>query len=296
VNEDIQVWPDAEGRTSWTGRFINYLKSHGRLSDLAFFSFEHYPLEPCKIQWSSLYDEARLVTHITQVWKADGVPDGIPMLITESNIAWQSAENSVDIFGALWLADYIGAYLTAGGNGVYYFHYMPLGMHHGCADSYGTFGLFTVNSNLEIQQPTSQFFASQLINLEWVQPGNGSQQVFPAASDVADEAGNVLVTSYAVLRPDGQWSLMLVNKDQWNPHQVHIAFHDETANADSYFTGPVTLTTFGSAQYQWHPTPKGGFADPDGPAAVSTVTAVPDTLYSLPAASITVVRGKIARK
>jgi len=296
VNEDIQVWPDAEGRTSWTGRFINYLKTHGRLSDLAFFSFEHYPLEPCKIQWSSLYDEARLVTHITQVWKADGVPNHIPMLITESNIAWQSAENSVDIFGALWLADYIGAYLTAGGNGVYYFHYMPLGMHHGCADSYGTFGLFTVNSNLEIQQPTSQFFASQLINLEWVQPGNGSQQVFPAASDVADEAGNVLVTSYAVLRPDGQWSLMLINKDQWNPHPVHIAFHDESANADSYFTGPVTLTTFGSAQYQWHPTAKGGFAEPDGPAAVSTTTALADTLYSLPAASITVVRGKIAGK
>src|SRR5581483_6298850 len=78
VNENIQVWPDAEGRTSWTGRFINYLKTHGRLSDLAFFSFEHYPLEPCKIQWSSLYDEARLVTHITQVWKADGVPNHIP--------------------------------------------------------------------------------------------------------------------------------------------------------------------------------------------------------------------------
>jgi len=296
VNEDIQVWPDAEGRTSWTGRFVNYLKTHGRLSDLAFFSFEHYPLEPCKIQWSSLYDEARLVTHITQVWKADGVPNGIPMLITESNIAWQSAENSVDIFGALWLADYIGAYLTAGGNGVYYFHYMPLGMHHGCADSYGTFGLFTVNANLEIQQPTSQFFASQLINLEWVQPGSGSQQVFPASSDVADEAGNVLVTSYAVLRPDGQWSLMLINKDQWNPHPVRIAFHDESTNTDSYFAGPVTLTTFGRAQYQWHPTAKGGFAEPDGPAAVSTVTAAPDTLYSLPAASITVVRGKIAGK
>ena len=31
--------------------------------------------------------------------------------------------------------------------------------------------MFTVDSNYQIQQPTSQFFASQLINLEWVQPG-----------------------------------------------------------------------------------------------------------------------------
>src|SRR5258706_14472812 len=36
VNEDIQVWPDAQGRTSWMGRFLDYLKAHGRLGDLAF--------------------------------------------------------------------------------------------------------------------------------------------------------------------------------------------------------------------------------------------------------------------
>ena len=29
VNEDIKVWPDAQGRTSWLGRFLNYLKAHG---------------------------------------------------------------------------------------------------------------------------------------------------------------------------------------------------------------------------------------------------------------------------
>ena len=32
VNEDIRVWPDAQGRTSWMGRFVDYLKAHGRLS------------------------------------------------------------------------------------------------------------------------------------------------------------------------------------------------------------------------------------------------------------------------
>ncbi|HEY6924404.1 MAG TPA: discoidin domain-containing protein, partial [Steroidobacteraceae bacterium] len=60
VTEDIRVWPDARGRTSWMGRFVDYLKSHGRLSDLAFVSFEHYPFEPCDITWKSLYSEPRL--------------------------------------------------------------------------------------------------------------------------------------------------------------------------------------------------------------------------------------------
>ena len=45
-NKDIEVWADSKGRTSFTARFIEYLKAHDRLSDLAFFSFEHYPFEP----------------------------------------------------------------------------------------------------------------------------------------------------------------------------------------------------------------------------------------------------------
>ena len=80
-NKDIEVWADAQGRTSWRSRFIDYLKTHGRLSDLAFFSFEHYPYAPCCYQWGSLYDEPALVSNILQVWRHDGVPAGISMFM-----------------------------------------------------------------------------------------------------------------------------------------------------------------------------------------------------------------------
>lgn len=293
VNEDILTWPNPEGKTSWTRRFVDYLKSHNRLQDLAFFSFEHYPYEPCKISWSSLYDEPTLVSHILQVWRDDGVPANVPMFITESNIAWSTGESFVDIFGALWLADYVGAFLNAGGNAIYYFHYLPLGVHHGCNESMGTFGMFTADATYQIQKPIAQFFASQMINLEWVQPGNQAHKTFPATADIVDAAGHILVTAYAVLRPDGQWSLMLVNRDQENAHAVKIAFHDADSSQDRSFSGLVNLITFGSAQYQWHPTEQGGFADPDGPAAKSTLNVHADMVYPLPKASVTVVRGRL---
>ena len=128
-NEDILAWPDARGQVSWTRRFVDYLRSHGHLKDLAFFSFEHYPYVPCTVTWGSLYDEPRLVRHILDVWRQDGVPADVPLFITESNISWNTDESFVDVLGALWLADYIGAFLTAGGKAAYYFHYLPMGVH-----------------------------------------------------------------------------------------------------------------------------------------------------------------------
>ena len=294
VNQDIEVWPNEEGKASWLGRFFDYLKSHGRISDLAFLSFEHYPLEPCKLSWSTLYEEPTLVSHILQVWRDDGLPAGVPMIISESNISWQSDESFLDAYGALWLADYIGAFLAAGGDSVYFFHYMPLPLERGCNNSMGSFGLLTVDSNLNFLQYTSQYFASQMITKEWAQPGDGRHKVFSAAADPQDSAGHSLITAYAALRPDGRYSIMLINKDQENAHAVSILFHD--GNGQRTFKGPVDVVTFGSEQYKWRPTASGGSADPDGPAAHATMSANPQTRYQLPKASITVIRGAITAR
>lgn len=83
---------------------------------------------------------------------------------------------------------------------------------------------------------------------------------------------------------------MLINKDHGDPHQVRIVFQD-AGKTDTSFSGPVTVISFGKAQYQWHPGQKNGYADPDGPPAVSSITATPGTMYTLPAASVTVMRG-----
>jgi hypothetical protein len=313
VNKDIEIWPDANGKVSWLERFLDYLKQHGRVKDLSFFSFEHYPYDPCRIPWGSLYDEPDLVSRIMQVWREDGVPADVPMFITESNLSSSASETYMDLFAGLWLADYAGSFLSSGGSALYYFHYLPLQMEHGCNDSPGTFAMFTVNPAYEIQQPLSQFFVSQLINLEWVQPGGAEHRLFPAKSDLDDGAGHTLVTAYAVRRPDGQWSLMLVNRDQQTAHKVRIAFQDqgETAHQPDSFVGSVEISTFGRDQYQWHPALTrflphaehpgefeivpytAGSADPDGPVLHTTQTVGPDTSFDLPAASVVVVRGKV---
>jgi len=292
-NEDIQTWPDAHGNSSWTGRFIDYLRAHGGLKELAFFSFEHYPVDPGKIAWSSLYDEARLVTHIMQVWREDGVPKDVPLFITESNISSQYSEAYMDLWSGLWLADYVGAFFAGGGKALYYFHYLPGAMGPGHNGSPGTFNFFSADPDLKIRQPLAQYFASRLINLEWLQPGNGQHRLFAASADVVDGAGHALVTAYPALRPDGSWALLIINKDQENAHAVTIRFEDTVNHRNGAFAGPVTALVFGRAEYQWHPDRDGGSADPDRPPTTTTVAARAATSFNLPAASIIVLRGKV---
>lgn len=313
VNKDIEVWPDADGRVSWTARFVDYLTQHGRMNDLAFFSFEHYPYDPCRTPWGMLYDEPELVGHMVEVWHEDGIPPGMPMFITEGNLSSGASETYQDIFSGIWLADYIGSFLNAGGKGVYFFHYLPLPMEPGCNGSPGTFGMFTIDAGYQIQQPLAQFFVAQLINLEWVQPQGADHKVFAARSNVEDGAGHELVTAYAVQRPDDTWSVMAVNRDQTNGHRIRLAFHDSSGN-ESSLAGAVDTATFGSAQYQWHPaqtrfmahaensgeptivTTSKGWADPDGPIVHTRLSAGKDTMYDLPAASVVVIRGKRSGK
>jgi len=292
VTEDIKAWPDAQGKNSWFGRFLDYLKAHGRLQDLAFMSFEHYPYDGCDTPWKNLYREPELITHIMQVWRDDGLPPGVPLLDTETND--HGGEAAVEIFGALWLGDSFAGFLAAGGTATFYYHALPYSPPHpACPNSWGTYHMFMVDKDYQITKRTSQFFAAQLLTQEWAEPGDAEHKLFAASSDVKDSDGHVLVTAYALLRPDGQWSLLLINKDYDHPHEVKIVLHDAASNSDSSFVRGTTMITFGKAQYAWHPARKNGYADPDGPPSTSTVTAGPGAVYMLPPASINVLRGRV---
>ena len=211
VTEDIKAWPDAQGKNSWFGRFLDYLKAHGRLQDLAFMSFEHYPYDGCDTPWKNLYREPELITHIMQVWRDDGLPPGVPLLDTETND--HGGEAAVEIFGALWLGDSFAGFLAAGGTATFYYHALPYSPPHpACPNSWGTYHMFMVDKDYQITKRTSQFFAAQLLTQEWAEPGDAEHKLFAASSDVKDSDGHVLVTAYALLRPDGQWSLLLINK------------------------------------------------------------------------------------
>ena len=306
---DVGSWADANGRASFLGRFVAYLKAHDDLQDFTFFSFEHYPCMGtglCK-DWSSLDMEAEFVDNVVQAWKDNGLPPNIPFFMTEGNDLGEGSPGTVK--SGLWLANYVGAMMTAGAGGTYYFQDIA-------RPGRSPFGLLSIDQDNHVTY-SPQYFASQVITQQWVKPVDATHQLYKVASNVKDQEGRNLVTAFAVHRPDGLWSIMLVNNDEYNHHFVRAGFENPVTGKTQFFTGKVDRVVFGAAQYQWHPDPVpaaaaqpsgaagnsdghnrfrfSGHADPAGPPATSTITAAaPDTLYDLPNASIVVLRGRVA--
>jgi hypothetical protein len=287
---------------------VDYLKAHGHLQDFTFFSFEHYPCMGTRLcgEWSSLYNEPAWANHVIQAWKDNGLPPHVPFFMTEGNDLGEGGPDTVK--SALWLADYVGSILTAGAGGTYYFHYIAGGAGEGGG------GFLPIDENNKVRFYPPQYLATQVIAREWVQPVDAVHKLYRVSSDVKDKDGNTLVTAYAVERPDGLWSVMLVNKDQDTNHSVKVAFTDPASGRGRFFSGAVDRVVFGAAEYQWHPDPLSadgapvddnpesgrrrrarGHPAPDGPPSSSKLEASgPDTIYELPKASIIVLRGKLA--
>jgi hypothetical protein len=196
------------------------------------------------------------------------------------------------IYAALWLADNAGSFFAAGGAEFHHSPIQPERVNSSCEGS-ATWSNFVADADLNVKGYTSPYFAARLMNFEWLQHGAGVHHMFPASASIKDDAGNILVTSYAVRRPDGDWSLMLVNRDQSNPHSVRVVFDGAARNHQGFFRGKVTMVTFGSEQYVWREDGANSHADPDGPPVTSQLAGGRQATFTLPKASVTILRGKV---
>ena len=291
INQDVSVWPDARGDKSWFGRFYDYLKARHREGDLTFASFEIYPFAACTMSWEDLYRNRELTRKTLKAFRDDGLPAAIPLMNTESNLCGSLSVYMSDIFSALWLADNVGSFFAEGGALYVHSPIEPSSLERGC-QGYAIWGNVLTDREGKVISYLAFYHAGRMINEEWVTHRTGVHHLYSVDDGYEDAAGNAQVTSYAVRRPDGHWALLLINKDRDNAHPVQIAF--ESGGASGYFSGTIRVVTFGSEQYVWHGADATAHADPDLPPVVSSVDANQSTVFTLPKASVTVLRGEVA--
>jgi hypothetical protein len=291
---DVKAWATSKhGETSWMKRFLAYLAGHGHAGDLSFFSFEHYPFAACGSgrDEADLLREPGLISHILSVWRGDGLPAGLPIFVTETNYSQNETDAAQRVTGALWYADMMGSVLSGGANGAFFYEYepIPLSPSDPCR-GWGTYGVLEGDGGYKAQAPLSQYFAARMVTQIWTLPGDGTHALYPASI----AGGPSWVTAYPLARPDGLWSLLLVNRDFENAHGVNVQF--DTTSGTAWFSGSVTQTQFGPAQYAWVADGRHSHPDPDGPPSTAIVSGGTGTTYTLPAESLTVLTGSIGAR
>jgi hypothetical protein len=232
----MAFWPDARGRTAWMGRFVDALRTHGRISDFAFFSFEWYPFDDvCGDVQKQLAETKEVLDRVLARWRSEGVPASIPWLATEYGWSSYAAKAEVDIPGALFNAEFVADFLSEGGDGAYFYGLEPdtiFAEPRPCRQ-YGNLLLFLGDEDHRVLSKLATYYAATLLTRTWL-AGEGIHELFPVAGTTA------LLRAWAVRRPDGTFALLVINKDAKQSQTIRVAGWD-----------PVDVTQFSPGQYVW---------------------------------------------
>jgi hypothetical protein len=287
---DFVAWPDAHGDRSWTRRFVDFLRAHHAIDELDFFSFEWYPFDNgCRPAGPPLSRAAGMLAALVHHQLLDGLPPAIPRIITEYGYSAFAAREEVDLEGAVFDTDVAAEFLALGGQAAYEYGYEPSELIRELSncDTWGNLTLLRSDSSHRIAQPVAAYWSARLLTRVWAQPGTTANAML-----ATNATGAAPVSAYALRRPDGRLSILLLNKDPHWARPVSISLAG--AGPARALIGPVALQQLSRASYVWHPHGESGYAQPDAPPARSTFDASARSVLSLPPLSVTVLLSESA--
>ena len=217
----------------------------------------------------------------------------IPWIISEYGYSAFAGRAEINIEGALLNADIVGKFLALGGDQVFLFGYTPAEMLRELPCTTGNNMLFSMDENGNIKHRFATYFGARLLTQQWLKPGDETHELYSAKSDVRDLNENALVTAYAVHRPDGLWSVLLINKDPKRAFETELVFWIDPHSLSATMRGPIDVYQYSEQQYLL-----GGPAKDPYPIRaedpVHRVIESPSARVTLPPYSLTVVRGVLA--
>jgi hypothetical protein len=292
--DELLTWADDSGNRSWMNRFLTSLRTKKVPFD--FFSFEFYPFDNvCADPAPQLLKVPKRLGAMMDSVRRDGVPADIPWMMTEYGYSVFGGRPEVDIEGALFNADTIGAFLSLGGTKPYMYGYEPNYLQDELKCSWGNLMMLQLTPKSDRLNRLSTYYAAQLLTKEWMQPVNEPHEIFPVTIKGIENGTDTLtrakVTAYAVRRPDKQWALLIINKDPKRAAQLNVKFDFAGPNHPLSFVGQVEIIQFSRQQYSWRADGPNGHPFRSLPPAQFTREASPS--YELPPYSLVVLRGRI---
>jgi hypothetical protein len=216
--EGWNTFSDGKGEHSWMKRFLDFLREHKRLDDFGFFSFEWYPFdELCKHPARQLIEHRGLMKKAFERLDRDGVPRGIPWIISEYGYSSFAGRAEVELPAALLNAEIVAQFLTFGGQSAYYYGLEPnepIRELDQCAHPdrlWGNLMMFQARHNSKANWLLPAYYGGKMLAEEWADPMNAPHRMFSALVMEGNTTPND-VAAYVVHRPDNRWAAMVLNK------------------------------------------------------------------------------------
>jgi hypothetical protein len=283
----MMAWPEDSAGAPWMTRFLGVLRHRRATREYGFLSFEWYPFDDvCAPTPPQLASAPGRLTEALRRLHEQGVPDTLPLVIAEYGYSAFASRAEVGIEGALYDADLLGHFLSLGGATAFLYGYEPtyLDREPRC-DAWGNNALFLATSTREIRKPVAAFHAIRLITHDWLELGSAIHAIYAATPTIAGAADSLL-SAFVVKRPDGKWSVLLVNRDAKRSRSVRLRFAGNPNAA--VISGLHDEWLFSRAQYRWIPDGENGHPQPDHPPRHRRTR---EDRIELPPYSLAVVRG-----
>lgn len=170
-------------------------------------------------------------------------PSNVPVIMSEFNVDPSDLNFQVQLGNGLWVADALGHFIKAfGGRG-----YCNLWdtLNGGSGDTTaagGDLGYLDVNNALA---PRATYWAMKMMTNDWAIPGDtNSHQLIQTAVAVSG-APTSLLAAYSDYRPDGIFSIVVINKDPTNTYNTQVSGIPFSPNSTA------NMWTFNSTNYAW---------------------------------------------
>jgi hypothetical protein len=283
--------PERLGNSAWLERFLKYLKRHDSLSQYSFFSFEWYPFDDvCVVPSTQLAQATGMMDWALADMRRRGLSRRLPWIISEYGYSAFASRAAIGIEGALLNADIVGRFLTESGDQAFLYGYTPdqSATEFGCTT--GGNMLFSMDNDGNITNRFATYFNARLLTQNWLGAPDAFHELYEVTLRPRQRRGESLLTAYAVYRPDGLWSLLVINKDSRRAYNINLQLFNESTRITMPLQAPLDLYQFSEEQYQLS-------ADKSNPY---TIRSHPPTHQSLekprtvllPSYSLTVIRGR----
>jgi hypothetical protein len=284
------TWPVPDEGWSWTKRFLARLKARDGLKELNFFSFEYYPWDDqCGRMDEKLRENSPYMQNVFDEIHGGGLPKDTPLVISEYGLSPFSGAAMSKLDGALFDMDTVGEFLTLGGKTAFMFGYPPsdpINQLRACS-GYGDMMLYDSDAKGQARNRMPAFFAHHMMTHDWATQTDAPHRLYRASVDLIDDKGRPWVTAYPLLRPDGSWSVMIVNRDSRRAHPVQIVFSRDGRDTP---LAAAEVVQYSTRQYAYVDRGEQSHPTKDRPPVRSK--AKPGQAILLPKTSLTVVIGR----